>query len=332
MMERKEHPLLNFLLLALCIAALFQVFILRGSVTHRFQLWLDRKFFREAYNSEVLLSELSEQVRRLTDKEALFEIILQRVSEVLHVSQISILLRGSNVFHLQQALGIDLGSPVALREDSATIQNLERTNRPATVYRDRPEEWFEDAGTEEIAVLREINAELLLPMSGRADLLGLIALGPKKSEEPYTPTDLRMLQSVAVQTGLTLEVAELVRTFTRMGGTPGERMNREIEIAREVQQRLFPQSIPCIPGVDLAGRCRPASEVGGDYYLIEMEGGHLGFAIGDVSGKGISAALIMASLRASLRGLILDGFRRSGEDDAKVNRLVYEASSAAATA
>jgi hypothetical protein len=81
MMERKEHPLLNFLLLALCIAALFQVFILRGSVTQRFQLWLDRKFFREAYNSEVLLSELSEQVRRLTDKDALFEIILQRISE-----------------------------------------------------------------------------------------------------------------------------------------------------------------------------------------------------------------------------------------------------------
>jgi sigma-B regulation protein RsbU (phosphoserine phosphatase) len=53
--------------------------------------------------------------------------------------------------------------------------------------------------------------------------------------------------------------------------------------------------------------CRPASEVGGDYYdLIEMEDGHLGFAIGDVSGKGISAALIMASLRASLRGLVLD--------------------------
>jgi hypothetical protein len=74
--------------------------------------------------------------------------------------------------------------------------------------------------------------------------------------------------------------------------------------------------------------CRPASEVGGDYYdLIEMEDGHLGFAIGDVSGKGISAALIMASLRASLRGLILDDPRRSRQMMQKVNRLVYEASS-----
>jgi sigma-B regulation protein RsbU (phosphoserine phosphatase) len=104
-------------------------------------------------------------------------------------------------------------------------------------------------------------------------------------------------------------------------------MNREVEIAREVQQRLFPQSIPEIEGVSLAGRCRPASEVGGDYYdLIELEGGKLGFAIGDVSGKGISAALIMASLRASLRGLLLDDPGNLAKMMQKVNRLVYEAS------
>jgi sigma-B regulation protein RsbU (phosphoserine phosphatase) len=327
MMQRKEPQLLNFLLLALCIGVLFQVFILRDSFSRRLQRWLDRKFFREAYNSEVVLSELAEQVRQLTDRNALFDIVLRRISEVLHVSQIAILLRGSSVFHLQQALGMDFGGAVALPEESATIQNLLRTNQPATLYRDRPEEWFTGAGAEEKALLRGIHAELLLPMSGRAHLIGLIALGPKKSEEPYTPTDLRTLQSVAAQTGLTLEVAELVRTLADQAAQR-ERMNREIEIAREVQQRLFPQRIPKIAGVGLAGMCRPASEVGGDYYdLIEMEDGHLGFAIGDVSGKGISAALIMASLRASLRGLILDDPGDLAKLMQKVNRLVYEASS-----
>ena len=237
MMQRKEHPLLNFMLLAICIGALFQIFILRDSFSRRLQRWLDRKFFREAYNSEVVLSELSEQVRQLTDRSVLFDIILRRISEVLHVSQIAILLRGSNVFRLQQALGMDFGGFVALAEESATIQNLLRTNQPATVYRDRPEEWLTDAGAEEKALLRDINAELLLPMSGRAHLIGLIALGPKKSEEPYTPTDLRTLQSVAAQTRLTLEVAELVRTLADQAAQR-ERMNREIEIAREVQQRL----------------------------------------------------------------------------------------------
>jgi phosphoserine phosphatase RsbU/P len=327
MMQRKEHPLLNFLLLALCIGALFQIFLRRNSVGQLLQRWIDRKFFRDAYNSEHLLSELSEQVRQLTDRTVLFDVILSRISDVLHVSKIAILLRGSNVFHLQQALGMEFGGPVAFAEGSATIQNLQRTNQPATVYHDRPEPWFTEAGAEEKALLREINAELLLPMSGRAHLLGLIALGPKKSEEPYTPTDLRTLQSVAAQTGLSLEVAELVRKLADQAAQR-ERMNREIEIAREVQQRLFPQSMPQMPGVDLAGMCRPASEVGGDYYdLIAMEDGHLGFAIGDVSGKGISAALIMASLRASLRGLVLDDPGDLARVMQKVNRLVYEASS-----
>jgi sigma-B regulation protein RsbU (phosphoserine phosphatase) len=95
---------------------------------------------------------------------------------------------------------------------------------------------------------------------------------------------------------------------------------------------MFPQSLPIVPGVDFAGCCRPAQGVGGDYYdffeLKERPGRarSLGLAIGDVSGKGISAALLMASLRASLRGMT----RTSGDDLAAVmqdiNQLVYEAS------
>src|SRR5262249_17364785 len=88
-----------------------------------------------------------------------------------------------------------------------------------------------------------------------------------------------------------------------------ERINREIEIAREVQERLFPQNLPKIDGLDYAGYCRPASGVGGDYYdFLSLPDGRLGIAIGDVSGKGIPAALLMASLRASLRGQTIQGF------------------------
>jgi phosphoserine phosphatase RsbU/P len=156
--------------------------------------------------------------------------------------------------------------------------------------------------------------------------MGLMALGPKKSEEPYTPTDLRVLQSVAAQTGLALEVSELTQSLVKEAAQR-ERVNREMEIAREVQQRLFPQRVPEIAGLSLAGFCRPALGVGGDYYdFIELEDGRLGLAIGDVSGKGISAALLMASLRASLRGMTLEGPTDLARMMQKVNRLVYEAS------
>ncbi len=107
-----------------------------------------------------------------------------------------------------------------------------------------------------------------------------------------------------------------------------ERVNRELEIAREVQERLFPQRLPAIPGLDYFGRCRPAREIGGDYYdFLELPEGRLGIAIGDVSGKGIGAALLMASLEASLRGQALVACDLA-ELMNRVNSLVLDASSA----
>jgi sigma-B regulation protein RsbU (phosphoserine phosphatase) len=326
MMQKKEHPALDLVFLVVAIAILVRVFVMRDSLSSRIQRWLDKKFFREAYNSEVILSELSEQARKFVDKGPLVETISRRVSEILHVPQIAVWLRGSNDFQLQQSVGLSLSGPILLPEESITVQNLVRTNRPATVFHDRPEEWFEQADDHEKETLRRVNAELLLPLSGRERLMGLMTLGPKLSEQPYTPTDLRVLQSLAAQTGLALEISELALSLAREAAHR-ERINREIEIAREVQQRLFPQKLPQIPGLDFAGMCRAALGVGGDYYdLIQLENGLLGIAIGDVSGKGISAALLMASLRASLRGITIDGSGDLAKMMQRINGLVYESS------
>jgi sigma-B regulation protein RsbU (phosphoserine phosphatase) len=131
----------------------------------------------------------------------------------------------------------------------------------------------------------------------------------------------------AAQTALALEVARLTTAINREI-SQREMLNREMEIAREVQEHLFPQRVPAIRGLDCCGRCRPAREVGGDYYdFLELPEGKLGIAIGDVSGKGIGAALMMASLEASLRGQISVGHELA-ELMARVNSLVYDASSA----
>jgi phosphoserine phosphatase RsbU/P len=104
-------------------------------------------------------------------------------------------------------------------------------------------------------------------------------------------------------TALAQEVARLTTAIGREAAQR-ERVNRELEIAREVQEHLFPQRLPPVAGLDYCGQCRPAREVGGDYYdFLELPDGRLGFAIGDVSGKGVGAALMMASLEASLRAL-----------------------------
>jgi phosphoserine phosphatase RsbU/P len=157
-------------------------------------------------------------------------------------------------------------------------------------------------------------------------LIGIMSLGPKQSEEPFTSTDIQLLDSVATQTGLALENSRLT-TEIATEVAQRERMNRELEIAREVQERLFPQSVPSIAGIELAGFCRPALGVGGDYYdYFALNDGELGIAVGDVSGKGIPAALLMASLRASLRAQTMRGESDLARLMENVNTLGYESS------
>jgi sigma-B regulation protein RsbU (phosphoserine phosphatase) len=142
----------------------------------------------------------------------------------------------------------------------------------------------------------------------------------------WNSDDLRMLKSVAVQTGLALENAQLMAAITEEVALR-ERLHREVEIAREVQERLFPQRLPLIEGLDYSGACRPAQGVGGDYYdFLALPGGRLGVAIGDVSGKGISAALLMASLEASLRAEAARASEYLPDLVSNVNRLIYGAS------
>ena len=99
MMKRKEHQTLDVLIIVALAAGFFRVFVMRDSLSSRIRRWLDRKFFREAYDAEVVLSELSENARKFTEKGPLIETVSRRISEVLHVPQVAVWLRGGNVFN-----------------------------------------------------------------------------------------------------------------------------------------------------------------------------------------------------------------------------------------
>ena len=309
-------------------ALVFLVIILalRFGISKRIEEWLDRQFFREAYNAEVMLNELSDEVRHFTETRPLLETVARTVCDTLHIRQIAMLLRRGDVFYVEQAVGVSADGALTLPAQASSIRYLANSNEPARLYRDDPDAWYLMAGVAERRALDLLNAELLVPLPGRNRLMGIMALGPKRSEAAWSRTDLQVLQTVARQTGLALEVSELAHSLAAEAAQR-ERVNREMEIAREVQERLFPQEMPAIVGASLAGACRAALGVGGDYYdVINLEDGRLGLAIGDVSGKGISAALLMASLRASLRGVSLNSPRNFAELMHQVNVLVYEAS------
>ncbi len=312
------------------IIALF--FAFRFVLSKRLQQKIDQRFFREAYSTEQLLSELSDEARTFTEVAPLLDTITQRIGDTLHVERIAVFLRSGDTYRLQLATGAPLAAAsFTLPATSTTIATLTRGRTPANVYRDDPSSWLVDASEAERTALADLSTELLVPLPGRKNLAGVMALGPKRSEEPYSRTDRQLLQSIASQTGLALENAELLERLTSEI-THRERISREMEIAREVQERLYPQVYPSLPGIDLAGFCRPAQAVGGDYYdffiLPPYRGDEerLALALGDISGKGISAALLMASLRASLRSAAQLQPGDLATLMRHVNRLVYESS------
>jgi len=295
----------------------------------RLRHWTDRRFFREAYDAEQVLSELSDHVRGMVETKSLLETVATRIAETLHIHKVAVLLGTSDAYRPAYALGYGTPPDVAFPSDMGTIKVLQAQKEPARIYLDDPDSWLyrdPDVSEEDRAKLAQLHAELLLPLSARDKLLGFISLGPKRSDEPYSGSDVRLLKSVAAQTGLALENARLMSAIAEEVAQR-ERLNREVEIAREVQERLFPQTLPPIQGLEYAGACRPALGVGGDYYdFLALPGGQLGIAIGDVSGKGIAAALMMASLQASLRGEATRAPDNLAALVSNVNRLVYEAS------
>src|SRR6202000_2274002 len=103
-----------------------------------------------------------------------------------------------------------------------------------------------------------------------------------------------------------------------------QRLENEISIAREVQSQLFPHAMPKVPGVDIQAICKAARSVSGDYYdFIQLSPTHIAIALADISGKGISAALLMASLQAALRSQMLTaggGTTRTGGHGGGVER------------
>jgi phosphoserine phosphatase RsbU/P len=130
------------------------------------------------------------------------------------------------------------------------------------------------------------------------------------------------------------QLGELGESFNEMTSSISElieqqrqkqRLENEISIARDVQQQLFPASLPSLPGLELAAICRPARVVSGDYYdFIRLGPTRVGIALADISGKGIFAALLMASLQAALRSAaMMDGQGGTADVVSRVNRQLF---------
>jgi serine phosphatase RsbU (regulator of sigma subunit) len=149
--------------------------------------------------------------------------------------------------------------------------------------------------------MKAAGVKLVVPLVSQGELIGLLNLGPRLSQQEYSADDRKLLSDLATQTAPAVRVAQLVRQ-QQQEAQERERIEQELKVARLIQQTLLPKTLPELPGYDVAAYYQPAREVGGDFYdFLELEDGRLGLVVGDVTDKGVPAALVMATTRTMLR-------------------------------
>jgi sigma-B regulation protein RsbU (phosphoserine phosphatase) len=159
---------------------------------------------------------------------------------------------------------------------------------------------------------------LVVPLVYRNEHLGVLALANHSDPDGFTEADVEMAKSVAEQASFSIFNAEALAQLTEK-----KQIDRDLETAREIQNILLPKKLPNLQGYSLAAANQPAAQVSGDYYdFIEIDDDHIGIVIGDVSGKGVPASLIMAMGRTLVRTQAI-GQHSPSEVLRRVNRLLH---------
>jgi sigma-B regulation protein RsbU (phosphoserine phosphatase) len=168
-------------------------------------------------------------------------------------------------------------------------------------------------------MLEDLGIQVLVPLRLQNSTKGVLALGERMRGEPYSETDLELLSSLGNLAIISLENVRLFRETLEK-----QRLEDELMIAREIQRGLLPATLPRIPRFDLAAVNLSSKQVGGDYYdVITLDDSHFVIAIGDVSGKGTPASLLMANLQATIRALVPLGLSLA-ELTMRVNNLICD--------
>ena len=296
------------------------VVLLFDPLRRRMQKVVDRVFFRDRADFQTALLEMSRSVVSQLERPKLRELLTSRTADLLRLERLELLLPrpedGAFTEPAAAAAGVQplpMGAvlPRLLAERGAPIRLAEA-----------------DDGGLDLASRRFVEAQrargigVVLPLATHGKLLGFLAVGRKRSEEELTREDLDHLLTIANQGALGLEAAGLHEELTRRA-----EVERDLDIARDIQTSLFPRELPRVAGVEFFGVSRPARVVGGDFYdFLDVDSspdGRLALVLGDVSGKSIPASLLMVAAKE-----IVNARAMADPDPAAVfqaaNRRLYE--------
>src|SRR5215471_2053769 len=320
----------------IALLLLFTLFAsLHSLVKRRLLPRLERYFSPAPYDEHRIFFDLGQEARTADSIDQLYESIAARIGESFEAGDISIFTReeesGDYLCRVSSSrpVGPQSGGrgpadeqaeqSLKLSRDAFVVRRLNSLSNPLVLEAADLETWTQafsfaspavrEARRREQEALRRIKANLLVQVRTKERMSGVLSLGLRRGEFPYSVADKETLMSVAGQLALVIENARLAERMVAE-----ERLRRELALAAEVQRRLLPEHPPECLAVELAGFCQPARGVGGDYYdFIKFDNQRLGIAIADVAGKGIAAALLMSTVQATLRSLSAGG---AGQDHA----------------
>ncbi|HXC49054.1 MAG TPA: SpoIIE family protein phosphatase [Candidatus Sulfotelmatobacter sp.] len=279
---------------------------------------IDRAFFRSAYDARLILQDLAEKARTVTSRGELAELLRHHLDKALRPKNFVCYFVAGDSKLVAECGNVPPGAET-LSTGLMTLALLTLRGRSWDVPLPGEE------GIEDLAMLAPLAPECLVPILDHAgQLSGLLVLGERLSEEPYSSEDKRLLDSVASQAGIAIENFGLAEKMAERMEVD-RRVARDMEIAREVQSRLFPQFLPPLQTLQYTGTCIQARVVGGDYYdFLDLGTGRLGIVLADISGKGIAAALLMANLQANLRSRFMVALEDPHQLLQSVNQLFVE--------
>ena len=273
------------------------------------------------YDHQRILLELGDAARHSNNLADVYRFSVSTIAHALDAAKVSLLvrdqetgnflLRSSSAEQPDEAASTADNPPLVLSQDAFVVRRLSKLSAPLRIETEDLDAWQRAAGfiqginnakrETERGVLKQLDSRLLVQIRNKAQLTGILSLGPRHSGFDFADKDLKMLMSIGEQLALVIDNSNLVERIVDQ-----EKMLHEMALAASVQKHLFPVDAPQSPMIQISGYCKPAGFVGGDYYdFMQLENGQIGMAVADVAGKGFAAALLTFMIHAFLRSQAL---------------------------
>lgn len=283
------------------------------------QEFVDRRFYRRRYDAVKTVSAFSTSLRNEVDLDRVIQRLELVIHDTIYPSHCSTWLREKSDFRIHQpedekpSIKDDIDDFRITPED-ALIELF--SSGPGTLGLDELQD-----ESYNLQSLTDGGYQLVVPLITQGELIGWLGLGARLSEQKYSFDDKVLLSSLAIQVAPTVRVAQLVAE-QQAEAIERERLDQELLVASRIQTGLLPKKLPQFDGWHVSAFYQPAREVGGDFYEFEyFEDGRLGIFVGDVTDKGIPAALVMATTRTLLKAAAGE-FDSPGMVLARVNNLL----------